>query len=304
MLNPILASSATRRMRSPRTAALISGYGAALLLLSALLMKDFFAPRITLSQMGQGVTSFLFLTAAQAALLLLVAPAMTAGAVAGERERQTLELLLVTNTGSFRIVAGKLMESCAFLLLLVFSSLPALCLPLIAGGVGLAQLLEAILFLMACAVAAASVGLLSSCLARTTVGAAVLSYVLLLLLGAASLLPVAAGYPQRVTDILYDPVQYARLTPQGALERLSPLLFFNPAAGLYCLLESQTQILHASLYHGWGRLYATYLLLKKIGLEAAAFLSLGALLLGAGALTGFSALLLRPRAPHRKRKKS
>ena len=72
MLNPILASSATRRMRSPRTAALISGYGAALLLLSALLMKDFFAPRITLSQMGQGVTSFLFLTAAQAALLPLV----------------------------------------------------------------------------------------------------------------------------------------------------------------------------------------------------------------------------------------
>ena len=131
-----------------------------------------------------------------------------------------------------------------------------------------------------------------------------LGYVLLLLLGAASLLPVAAGYPQRVTDILYDPVQYARLTPQGALERLSPLLFFNPAAGLYCLLESQTQILHASLYHGWGRLYATYLLLKKIGLEATAFLSLGALLLGAGALTGFSALLLRPRAPHRKRKKS
>ena len=44
MLNPILASSATRRMRSPRTAALISGYGAALLLLSALLMKDFFPP--------------------------------------------------------------------------------------------------------------------------------------------------------------------------------------------------------------------------------------------------------------------
>lgn len=303
MLNPILASSATRRMRSPRATALICGYSLGLLLLSALLMKDFFAPRVSLSQMGQGVNCFLLLTAAQAALLLLVAPAMTAGAVAGERERQTLELLLITNTGALRIAAGKLMESCAFLLLLVFSSLPAMCLPMVLGGVGLLQVLEAALFLMGCAVAAASVGLLASCLARTTVGAAVLGYVLLLFLGAAALLPIAAGYPLRVTNILYDAVKYARLTPGGALKRLSPLLFFSPATGLYCLLESQTRLLHAALYHGWGRLYATYLLLKKIGLESAAYLSLGAMLLGAGALTGLSALLLRPRAPRRKRKK-
>ena len=51
---------------------------------------------------------------------------MTSASIAGERERQTLDLLLVTNTGSFRIIAGKVMESFAVLALLILCGLPVM----------------------------------------------------------------------------------------------------------------------------------------------------------------------------------
>ena len=44
----------------------------------------------------------------QFGMLVLVAPAMTAGSISGERERQTLDLLLVTDTGT----AGWCWASC------------------------------------------------------------------------------------------------------------------------------------------------------------------------------------------------
>lgn len=135
MLNPILASSALRRMRSVRTIVIIGVYVAVLMALLCLGMSTFiFGSTFDINSMSAGITTYCLLMAAQFALIVLVAPAMTAGSIAGERERQTLELLLVTNTGSLSIVFGKLMESFAFLALLIFSGLPVMCLTMLLGG--------------------------------------------------------------------------------------------------------------------------------------------------------------------------
>ena len=301
MLNPILASAATRRMRTGKTVGILGCYAAVLLAMLALWLRDFFQPEICLPQLDAVDAAYHAIIGLQFALAVLVGPAMTAGAIAGERERQTLELLLVTNTGALRIALGKLLESCAFQALLILSALPAMCVPMVLGGVGILDVLLAALFLMAVAAAASSVGLFSSCVMRTTMGATVLSYVLVLLLGGATLLPMAAGYPLRVTNILYDSANYAALPPLKAFSMVSPMLTLNPAVGLYCLLESQMRLLHAYLYHGWGRMYATYLLLDKAGLTAMTLVSIGEMLLAAGGIACASALLIRPR---RMRKRS
>ena len=105
MLNPILASSALRRMRSVRTIVIIGVYVAVLMALLCLGMSTFiFGSTFDINSMSAGITTYCLLMAAQFALIVLVAPAMTAGSIAGERERQTLELLLVTNTGSLSII--------------------------------------------------------------------------------------------------------------------------------------------------------------------------------------------------------
>ena len=55
-------------------------------------------------------------------LLTFIVPAVTAASISGERERQTLELMLTTQMTPAQIVNGKLMSALSTLLLLIISS--------------------------------------------------------------------------------------------------------------------------------------------------------------------------------------
>ena len=108
MNNPILAFSARRRMRSVRTPLLITIYAFVLSLIGYFtIYACFLRPAFTLRNMQQTLYGYMAILTLQFVLLVLVAPAMTAGSVSGERERQTLDLLLVTNMG-----AGSCWENC------------------------------------------------------------------------------------------------------------------------------------------------------------------------------------------------
>ena len=71
----------------------------------------------------------------QYVLASLMAPSFAAGAITGEKERKTYEMLLASPLRPGAIVLGKAVASLAYLAVLIFSSLPIimLCLPL--GGV-------------------------------------------------------------------------------------------------------------------------------------------------------------------------
>lgn len=303
MLNPILASSGLRRMRSAKTLLLLAVYEGVLLLAALGLLFPFLeGTSLYLHRMNQGVTAYLVLMLVQFALVVLVAPAATAGSIAGERERQTLELLLVTGTGSFRIVMGKLMESFAFIALMIVCSLPVMCLTMLPGGVGLGQIMLGMGFLLVCAFAAASVGALASSLMKTTVGATIVSYVLLLAIGMGTLLPVAF-ITNEMTYHLYDGALYAAMTPLEALELLPGLLLVNPGIGLFSLLEGQTAMLQNRLANGWGRPYAMCLMLKKLGYTTSALINMGVLAALSMLFGGIGAAMVRPRRVKVRRKK-
>lgn len=300
MLNPILASSGLRRMRSGKTLLLLAVYEGVLLLAALGLLLPFLdGSRLNLIGMNQGVTAYLALMLLQFALLVLVTPAASAGAIAGERERQTLELLLVTGTGSFRIVMGKLLESFAFIALMVVCSLPVLCLTMLPGGIGLGEILLGVAFLLVCAFAAASVGVLASTLMKTTVGATILSYVLLLAIGLGTALPVAF-ITNEMTYHLYDSALYAAMTPMEALALLPKPLLINPGVGLYALLEGQTGMLQNRLASGWGRPYAMCLMLKKLGHTTSTLINMGVMAVLGLLLSGLGAALLRQRPQKKK----
>src|SRR5438093_9090140 len=71
---------------------------------------------------------FLFLVIFQVVLLAFITPALTAGAISGERERQTLDLLFVTPIAPFSIIWGKLLASMSFVALLLIISYAVFCL--------------------------------------------------------------------------------------------------------------------------------------------------------------------------------
>lgn len=304
MLNPILASSALRRMRSVRTIVIIGVYVAVLMALLCLGMSTFvFGSTFYINSMSAGITTYCLLMAAQFALIVLVAPAMTAGSIAGERERQTLELLLVTNTGSLSIVFGKLMESFAFLALLIFSGLPVMCLTMLLGGISILQILTGMLFLMVCAFAAACVGILCSSFMKNTVAATIISYVLILLIGIGTIIPLLTSIDKKsITDILYDNAAYAAMSQMDGFRMMPKLLLVNPGVGLISLIEDQTAFIQQNFAGGHGRLYATFLMMKKIGYNIVPFINMAFMVITALVLLLLAARLVRPRHVRIRRK--
>ena len=264
-VNPILAFSARRRMRSGRTALLITLYALAVLIFGlATSFRSFLSPSITLYAMTAGQEGYAAMLAFQFFLLVLVTPAITAGTVSGERERQTLDLLLVTHTGSLRIVLGKLAESLALMLLLVIATLPAMCLVLITGSVTLPQVLVGMLYLGVTAFAMLSVGMLCSALLRRTVTSTVVSYLTVFAIGIVTLLPLirdlrlaSANYEALYSSSYYGPVavQDAEETA-GGIRMVS--FIFNPALGLMALIADQTGLLRNTLGNYNYTMYEIY----------------------------------------------
>ena len=294
MLNPILAFSATRRMRSFRTLLIVAAYLAVMLGVVFLTMGRLFGGTATVSALRSAVNCYNILMIAQFALIVLIAPAMTSGAIAGERERQTLELLLVTNTRSMRIVTGKVMESFAMLALLVVAGFPVMCLTMMAGAVTLLQILEGELFLLAMAFAAVCVGVFASSLSRSSMTGGILSYLLIFGIAVVTTLPLFLNYGQDVTDIVYDAQKFAALTPGDAMKMIFPLLFINPGYALAALLQGQTNFLGDVLqYQDMGRILCGFKLMDKAGGEIVALISTGAIVLLGMILMLLAALILR-----------
>ena len=294
MLNPIMAFSATRRMRSFRTMLIVTAYVAALLLLALAFLGPFLSNTVYLGTMTQGPLCYLALLIAQFGLIILIAPAMTSASVAGERERQTLDLLLVTNTGSFRIVLGKVLESFAVLALLIVCGMPVMSLCLLTGGVTLGQILIGELFLLAEAFACVSIGVFCSSVSRSTVLSGVLSYLLILAIGLVTALPFLLGYPRRITDVVYDRAQYAALTAAGARTMISPLLYLNPGFGLLSLVQGELHVFSSRVDQlGWGRLLCTWQMADRAGWIFIALACTAGMLVISAILTILASLMIR-----------
>ena len=113
-------------------------------------------------------------------LASLMAPSFAAGAITGEKERKTYEMLLASPLRPGAIVLGKLLAALCHLAILIFVSLPIvmLCLPL--GGVSFYELLAAYLALLLSVVTFGMISLAASSYFRRTASSLVVTYLLIL----------------------------------------------------------------------------------------------------------------------------
>ena len=92
----------------------------------------------TVSDTGElarfGVTSFQILAPLQLAATLFFAALSAAGAVAVEKDRRTLDLLLLTRLSNVELVLGKLFSSLLIVVSLVLAALPLFMLVGALGG--------------------------------------------------------------------------------------------------------------------------------------------------------------------------
>jgi ABC-type transport system involved in multi-copper enzyme maturation permease subunit len=118
------------------------------------------------ASIGQGIfAALLMLEMLQVAFL---APAATAGAISLEREKQTLELLVVTPISSIAIVLGKLLSALVYVWLLIAASLPLTAVVFVYGGVAPDDVLRGYVVLIVTALGLGSFGLFCSSLVKRT----------------------------------------------------------------------------------------------------------------------------------------
>jgi len=115
---------------------------------------------------GQGIfAALLMLEMLQVAFL---APSATAGAISLEREKQTLELLVVTPISSIAIVLGKLLSALVYVWLLIAASIPLTAVVFVYGGVAPDDVLRGYIVLVVTALGLGSFGLFCSSLVKRT----------------------------------------------------------------------------------------------------------------------------------------
>jgi ABC-type transport system involved in multi-copper enzyme maturation permease subunit len=183
LANPLAGKELLARMRGPRTFVVVT-----LLLLPLAAVAGGLYAMIASSSASDTPTStpvgklfFAAVTAVELGLICLLAPALTADLISGERERRTLDLLLVTPLSRRQIVIGKLVAALGSLLLLIILALPIQALAVLIGGIGLEELLVGLLLLGLTATTYGCVGLFWSARLRTTRGAMLFSYITTLL---------------------------------------------------------------------------------------------------------------------------
>ena len=177
--NPVTVKELRGRMRGRRAFAVLTLY---LLILSGVLAVVYLAYSADVS--GPGATTartagkglFAAVLAVQVFLVAFIGPAFTAGAISGERERQTFDLLRTTLLSAESFVLGKLISALSYVFLLVLVSIPLQSIAFLLGGLSLAELVISQALIVVAAVAYALYGLWCSATMRTTLAATVTTF--------------------------------------------------------------------------------------------------------------------------------
>jgi ABC-type transport system involved in multi-copper enzyme maturation permease subunit len=203
--NPILIKELRGRMRGARAFIVLTVY---LLLLSCFTSVIYYAYSVSgpgggLEMAYLGKTVFASVVLIEIFMVTFITPAFTAGAISGERERKTYELLRTTLLPARKLVFGKLTSALSYMFLLVLAAVPLESMAFMLGGVVVEELGLALVILLVSAFFFATVGLFFSSLVRTTLASTVLAYTTALLatIGLPVLILVFAG-------VAMDPIMY------------------------------------------------------------------------------------------------
>jgi len=231
-VNPVLAREMRSRMRGRRAAVLITfwlAFNGAVLAVVYLAAQNVaerqfgFAGFANTFSIGRGIYEWTL--CGMLGLMLLIVPAQAAGAIAGERERQTLIPLQVTLLSPWRILVGKIGASVAFLVLLIVTGMPLLAVGYLVGGIAVADIVIGAGSVLVAGLLVAALCIAISTFARRVQSATVLCYALVLALSIGTLLAYGA----------YAVIDQSRgsdgADPPAALLLVNPVAFVSDIVG-------------------------------------------------------------------------
>ena len=222
LINPVMEKEFRLRMRTIRSPLALMFYVLAI----GVLALGFIYMEVQ-ARVPRGLTPedsrflFYFLSGAQLVLISFMTPGLTAGVISGEREKQTLNILLTTQLSSSTIVLSKLFSSISFMLLVVFATLPVYSIVFLFGGISPGQLAAVFAFYVLVMVTLGSLGVLFSTLYKKTVVSVILTYGVTMFL---------YGFTGLAAIFVYEVFRGARFVSGF-------LLGFNPLAAMISIFE-------------------------------------------------------------------
>ena len=169
------------------------------------------------------ITFYSVLFGLEFGLVIFVVPAITGGTISGERDHGTLDLLLATTLGPYRIIMGKLISVVSKLLIYVISSLPILALVFTMGGAGLADLLRYMLLILLTSLYIGSFGVFLSVIFKKTSTAMAVTYIWIMFIALGTIFVTIMSTAVRPADN----------------NALNPVFLLNPIITLFALLDAQ-----------------------------------------------------------------
>ena len=170
---------------------------------------------------------------------MFIMPAMTSNSISGERERQTLDLMLTTTMKPGEIVLGKLAAAFTSMLLLVLSSFPALALVFVYGGITVTDMALLLLCFVTVALLSGGIGVFFSSLFKRSTMANVCSYVTIVFLVAGTYAVNVFTYRMSQNEISSYMTAVDSVTRQATSGGSLYLLLMNPAVTFYAMINKQ-----------------------------------------------------------------
>lgn len=171
---------------------------------------------------------FPILATLQCFIILFMIPILTASSIAGERERQTLDVMLTTPISAFSIVLGKVFSAMTQVLMYVLSSIPIMSLAFIIGGMSWSYILGFIAMVIYASFYVGAVGVYCSAKKKKTIASVISSFIFIALsmVGTVIGFSICIGIIQAQYYQTYNGGAYTGKLNYG----LAPLwMLFNPA---------------------------------------------------------------------------
>lgn len=232
LINPVLNKEFMLRMRTPKSMLALLFY---LLAIGFLTLGFLYVTQMDGNQgsfnPSESRTMFQFISVAQLGLIAFMAPGLTAGIISGEREKQTLNLLLTTQQSYTVIIVSKLVSSLSFMLLITVATMPVYSIVFLYGGISPSQLLMVFLFYLFTMVVLGSFGVLFSTLFKRTMVSVIVSYgVTLVIFGGTAFLFVILNQVMNNLNNGGAGVSYSWI---------GHLMGVNPIAALYSIFDPE-----------------------------------------------------------------
>ena len=240
-LNPVYKREITVSSRSIRMALILLVFNSVLAVVALFNMYSVVEQvRMTAEiQYSRFLELYTFVSSVEFVMLMFIMPALTASSVSGERERQTLELMLTTTMEPKDIILGKLYSSLTTMLLLALSALPIQSLVFVYGGITVGDL--ALLFVChgVAAVFTGGIGMCCSSFLRRSTLSTVCTYVMIVILVAGTYAANVFAYRMDANEINAYASALGPSLRQASSGGFFYLLFLNPVLTFFSVINGQ-----------------------------------------------------------------